>query len=221
MILYIDIALAAIVVISIIYNLIRGFVKALRPFRKVLALVLAWTLKTPAAVLVREWLPVDSWEKSIYKSVYGKFGDKVNEVAGSSGAVSAESYNGIFGWFENIFSEIKEVCAQAVSDGVADVADTVADFIASNSVTLIAKALAFIGLFVIFRVLFFILGTILEKLCSGKNIIGYVNRGVGALMGAFVGLLIAWGISFLIGLVSPEFVEQTVFVNWLYNDFLM
>jgi len=217
---YFDIALLLILVGIIIFNLVRGFVKAIYPFKKWAALALAWMLKAPVAQYISGFFNVEGFKKNMYDRAYAMWGDVINSAASSAEATAPESYSGIFGFLENILPEIRQLCANAVKDGVTDVAHTVSVFISENITAFVFQAAAFVGLFILLWLGLSIVLKIVDVICS-KTILGGVNRLLGGVVGALSGLIIVWGISVIVFLVTPETVAGTQFMQWMAKSFFL
>lgn len=218
---YFDIALIAVLVFFVIFNLIRGFIKALYPFRKWAALAIAWMMKTPVAQYISGFINADGLKQNIYDRAYSMWGEVINSTAASSPeATVPESYSGIFGFLENILPGIRALCADAVKDGVTDVAHTVSVFVSDNLTAFIFQAAAFVLLFIVSLLALTIALKIVELVCR-KGLLGGVNRVLGGLVGAVSGAIIVWGISVVVYLVLPEIIVGTQFASWMAKSFFL
>lgn len=218
---YLDIALIAVLAFFVIFNLIRGFIKALYPFRKWAAIAIAWMSKAPVAQYISGIFDAKALKDNIYNRAYSMWGEMINSTAATSPEATApESYSGIFGFLENILPGIKGVCADAVQDGVTDVAHTVSEFVSVNLTAFIFQAAAFVILFIGSFLLLTIGLKIIELICK-KGLLGGVNRVLGGLVGAFSGSIIVWGISVVVYLVLPEVLEGTQFASWMAKSFFL
>lgn len=219
---YIDIALIAILAGIIIFNLIRGFIKSLYPFRKWAALVIAWMVKAPVAQYIMGFFNVEGLKKNMYDRAYSMWGDVINQAANTAPEATApEAYSGIFGFLENLLPGIKELCAQAVQDGVSDVAHTVSVFISENVTAFIFQAAAFIGTFILLFIALSIVLKIVDVICSRKGILGGINRLLGGIVGLVSGFIIVWGISVIIYLVLPDVIGGSQFGLWMAKSFFL
>ena len=219
---YIDIALAVILAGIIIFNLIRGFIKALYPFRKWAAIAIAWMAKAPAADYIKTFFNVEGIKQNMYDRAYAMWGDVINQtVTTAPEATAPESYSGIFGFLENLIPGIKDLCAQAVQDGVKDVAHTVSVFISENVTNFIFQAAAFVGLFIVLFIVLTIVLKIVDAICSRRNLLGGVNKLLGGIVGVFSGFIIVWGISVIVYLVMPELIGGSQFGLWLVKSFFL
>lgn len=218
---YIDIAFAAILAGIIIFNLVRGFIKALYPFRKWAALAIAWMTKAPVAQYISGFFNVEGIKKNMYDRAYAMWGEVINSTAATAPEATApESYSGIFGFLENMIPGIRDLCAQAVRDGVTDVAHTVSVFISENVTNLIFQAAAFIGLFIVLMLGLTIVLKIVDVMCR-KNALGVMNRLLGGIVGAVSGLIIVWGISVIVYLIAPAVVESSQVATWMVKSFFL
>ncbi|MBQ9116066.1 MAG: CvpA family protein [Clostridia bacterium] len=218
---YVDIALIVIFAFIIIFNFIRGFAKSLMPLRKWAALAGAWILKGPIGELLSASLPIDSWKTALYERSYAMFGERINQVtAEAGGEVTAESFSGIFGMLESVFSGIKELCVQSVKDGVTDVAHTVSVFISENLIRIGVQAVAFVGLFLVLMIVLTVVLKILDSVCK-DNILGLLNRLLGAVIGLPVAFITVWVISLVLLFFFPEMLAESKFAAWLCNEFFL
>ena len=218
--LYFDIALIVIFAFVFIFNLARGFIKALKPFKKWAALVIAWMLKTPIANFVGKVATLQGIKKDIYDRAYSMWGDKINSVATSENGAATEAYEGIFGFLENLLSGLRDVCVQAVTEGISDVAHTVSVFVSESITHFILQAIAFIGGFIILYIVFSIGLKVVDVLCD-KTALGSINRLFGGVLGVVCGFIIVWVISLVAFLAIPDFVGKTVVANWLAKSFFL
>ena len=220
---YIDIALIAIFVIIIIFNLVRGFIRALYPFRKWAAIAIAWMIKGPVAQYISSFFNVEGLKQNIYNRAYAMWGDLINSVVSSTSmdASSPESYDGIFGFLENILPGISELCANAVREGVTDVAHTASTFVAENLTICIFQVAAVVGAFIVIYLVLTLALKIIELICKKKGALGGLNRILGGVVGIFSGAILVWGISVLVYLIMPEFLEGTQFATWMAKSFFL
>ncbi len=221
--LYIDIALIAIFAGIIIFNFIRGFIKALYPFRKWAALAIAWMVNAPVAQSISGFFNLEALEQNIYDRSYAMWGGLINSVAGSTSldATAPETYNGIFGFLGNILPGIQELCANAVRDGVTDVAHTASVFVAENLTICILQGVAVIGMAIILFLVLTIALKIIEAICKRKGVLGGINRVLGGFIGLISGAILVWGIAVIVYLVMPEFLEGTQFATWMAKSFFL
>ena len=215
---YFDVALLVILAAAIIVNLVRGFIKSLAPFKKWAALAIAWMFKAPIATALGEYINLKELTDTVYERAYSMWGPQINAISTTADGALAESYNGIFGFLENILLGLKEACAQAVIQDVDDVAKFVSEFIAKNVTMFVLQAVAFIAAFIVLMVVFGIILKLIDLICE-KTPLGAVNRLLGGLIGLIIGSLTVWVISILTFMVSPEFIEQTQFALWLAKNF--
>jgi hypothetical protein len=158
----------------------------------------------------------------MYDRAYAMWGDVINQAATTAPEATApESYGGIFGFLENLLPGIKELCAQAVRDGVSDVAHTVSVFISENITAFIFQAAAFVGLFMVLWFILTIVLKIVDVVCSRKNILGGINRLLGGIVGLLSGLIIVWGISVIVYLVLPDVIGDSKFALWMAKSFFL
>ena len=221
--LYIDIALIAIFAGIIIFNFIRGFIKALYPFRKWAALAIAWMVKAPVADYISQFFNLDGLRQNIYDRSYAMWGDLINSVVGSTAldATAPETYNGIFGFLGNILPGIQELCANAVKDGITDVAHTASTFVAENLTICILQGIAVIGMAIVLFLVLTVVLKIVEAFCKKKGVLGGINRVLGAVVGLISGSIVVWGVAVLVYLVMPEFLEGTQFATWMAKSFFL
>ena len=101
-------SLAAITVIC--YKL--GFVKLLRPFRKIAALVLAWCLKGTAIIqgTIGKIIKTDKFKVFLTERVDALWGEKIENALTADGVSVTERFDDIFGFWGKMFSDIKDFC---------------------------------------------------------------------------------------------------------------
>ena len=215
---YFDIALLVILAAAIIVNLVRGFIKSLAPFKKWAALAIAWMFKGPIATALGQYINLEELKVTVYERSYSMWGPQINAISSTVDGALEESYQGVFGFLENVLLGLKETCAQAVKDGVTDVAHTVSTFIAENVTMFVLQAVAFIAAFIVLMVVFGIVLKLIDLICENTPL-GGVNRMLGGLVGLIIGSLTVWCISILTFMVSPEFIEQTQFALWMAKSF--
>lgn len=151
------------------------------------------------------------------------WGDLINSVVSSTSmdASSPESYDGIFGFLENILPGISELCANAVREGVTDVAHTASTFVAENLTICIFQVAAVVGAFIVIYLVLTLALKIIELICKKKGALGGLNRILGGVVGIFSGAILVWGISVLVYLIMPEFLEGTQFATWMAKSFFL
>ena len=218
---YVDIALIVTIIGLVGFYAFRGFVRALRPFRKWGAIAVAWSFKAPFAGVLGKIMPFTEWRSSMEENAYAAWKDSIEKVMSSGEPVTEESFDKTFGIFDTLFAGLKEKCMEALHEGAMGVADTVSKFFADQAISLISQAIAFVVLFFGCMLLFTVALFIVERVCDG-TIIGTVNHLVGGVLGLIVGITVAWVASLLIVNVFPGLVaEGGSFTHWMQGEFIL
>ncbi len=223
---FFDIVVVAIIVVSIVLAIKKGFIKSLMgTVAVVVSLVLAWSLSTAVSAPIYNGFVYNYTEEKIEAAlqkneggeiklveIIDKLPDYIEELLAENGIDKeqiAEKYNKLLS--QNEISPEKSIVME-VSKPIA---------------TLISRAIAFAVLFAVFMILLSVGIYIVDKICKlpGLNI---MNKGLGAVVGAVKGLIFAVAISMIICNLMPflsvlnesipqDIVEKTTIVKYLGN----
>jgi len=116
--------------------------------------------------------------------------------------------------------QIRQVARNTKNAEHTDVPQPVSVNISENITAFVFQAAAFVGLFISLWLGLSIVLQIVGVICS-KTILGGVNRLLGGVVGALSGLIIVWGISVIVFLVTPETVAGTQFMQWMAKSFFL
>ena len=222
----VDIVLIATIIGIVGFYAIRGFVWALKPFRKWAAIALAWCLKSPVATLLGKFMPFESWRNTMEENSYAAWSAEITKAVDSvnSESVSEETFDGVgglFGFFDSLFGELKAKCVEAVKEGALDVADSVSKFFADTAISVISQTIAFVILFIALMLIFVLVTILIEQVCE-DSIIGTLNHVLGGTMGLIVAFVAVWIVSLVIVGILPFMVENGGgFTRWMHDKFLL
>lgn len=228
----IDIILGLIILVTVIRNAIRGFIKSLIVMMKsALAIFLAYLFNAPLARGISAWLFEDmsrGWVNSIMLSTEHK----------SGGYALYQIFDGIPEWFVNVTMsngiEQEKVNYYFVEKNLAS-SEIVEEFsypLGSALSMLISRIIAFVVLFIVIEIILIFVGKLLNRL-SDAPIWKGINILLGALMGAMISAAIVWFLSMCIiwvidfganyypNVFTHEIVENTVILEFFgeYNLF--
>ncbi len=228
----IDIILGLIILVTVIRNAIRGFIKSLIIMMKsALAIFLAYLLNAPLAKGFSAWFMGDiahGWVSDIMLSTAHKNG----------GYALYEIFDGIPEWFVKVTMsngiEQERVQYYFVEENLASEA-IVEEFshpVGEALSMLISRILAFIVIFIVVEIILIFVGKLLDRL-SDAPIWRGLNIILGGLMGAIISAAIVWFLSMCIiwvidfganyypDVFTHELVENTVILEFFgeYNLF--
>ena len=234
-----DVILILTVVITIIVCFCKGVFRMLSPFRKILAISLAWMLKDCALMrnTVGKIINSDGIKNKIQSIVDGAFAEKISNATTAEGVEVSERFDGLFGFVGKMFGNIKEYCISLyeqqfggdLSGQVEDFTSDVVTHITDSIVSFISSALSFIILYIVFSLAL----KILLKLLNGifdDGVLGLVSRILGGCFGVVYGFLLAWIISIVLVLIIPVVSPITLdtilggnlkTVEWFYTKFFL
>ena len=233
-----DVILILTVVLTVLICFMKGIFRMLNPFRKILALSLAWLLKDSAPMknTVGRVMGSDSIKNKIQSMVDGAFGEKISNATTAEGVDISERFDGIFGFLGKMFGNISEYCKTLYEQFGEDLAGKVEDFtsdvvghITDSVISFITSALSFIILYIVFSIALKLLLMLLTKLFDG-GVLGLISRILGGCFGVVYGFLLAWIISIvmvqIIPVVSPITTEAVLggslkTVEWFYTKFFL
>jgi len=225
----IDIILGLIILVTVIRNAIRGFIKSLIIMMKsALAIFLAYLLNAPLAKGFSAWFMGDlahGWVSDIMLSTAHKDG----------GYALYEIFDGIPEWFVKVTMsngiEKERVQYYFVDENLASEA-IVKEFshpVGEALSMLISRIIAFIVIFIVVEIILIFVGKLLDRL-SDAPIWKGLNIILGGLMGAIISAAIVWFLSMCIiwvidfganyypDVFTHEVVENTVILE-LFGEY--
>ena len=243
---FFDILIVGAFVASVVICFKLGIFRLLIPFRKLVAFILAWSLKTAPFIngLVGKVIKADGFKAFLNGRIDALWGDKLRAAASDGGPSVAQRFDDVFGFTGEIFSNLKEFCislydkqfvsgaaesthtpSERVEVFVRDTVSYVTDVTASFFTTL----LSFIILYVAFSFAFKYGARFLDMLFS-EGLFGLLNHSLGGIVGVFYGFLICWVMSIvfvmIIPLITPISIGGVVsgyfdITEWFYTKFFM
>jgi len=241
---FFDLALVVVIVICCAVCCKQGFFKTLKPFRKIVAFLVAWNFKSSAFVtsITDRILKADSVRARVSEWVQSSWGEQIKASTEATDVTITERYDQTFGIIGKIFGNIKEYCMSLYesSFGSGSVVDNINDRIGqftSDVVNYISEGLlSFLSAIIGFAMLYFLTGIgislaikLFDKMFS-RGIFGAVNRIVGGAIGIGYGFVTAWVIALLFVNVVPvvfHIAQESVLggsfgvVDWFYTDFML
>ena len=219
---YLDIALIVIFAGIVIFNFVRGFVKALAPFKKWAALAIAWMIKTPVAQFISTFIDVEAMKASIYERAFTIWSEELGTNVGDTvaGEITASAGDMANGFLEKILVGLRDSLGQSIQQGADNAAHDVSLFVADSLTNIILSVAAFIAGFFALMILFTITLKIIDGICK-NNILGTINRICGGVLGLIVGILTVWLVAIGARLLIPEVVDSSKFGLWMIKDFLL
>ncbi len=241
-----DLALVLVAVIITVICAKLGFIKLLKPFRKLAAFVLAWSLKESAIVTgtVGQLIKTDKFKAFLTERVDAMWGEKIETAVSADGVSIAERFDNIFGFWGKLFANIKDFCItlydkeysvqagngeQLPSEQAEAFVKSVTEYIGNAAAGFFTALFGFIFLYIIFSVGFWLIARVLDDIFD-KGLLGFVNHGAGAIVGACYGLLAAWLLSIVFVLLLPLITTFDLKVitggffnitEWFYTKFFL
>ena len=216
-----DIALLLIIIISGAACCKLGFFKTLKPFRKIIAFLVAWNFKSSSFVnmITDKILKAEAVKNAVSKWVDNSWGDKIHSATEAPDVTVTERYDSTFGIIGEIFDNIKEYCMElyektfggipgsdqlGVQEKLEQFTDEVVTYISNGVLNFVSALLGFIILYALVSVGFILVIKLLDRLFK-KGLFGLVNKLTGAIVGVGFGFVFAWLIALLFVNVLPMF----------------
>lgn len=239
-----DIILLVIPVVTVIICFSLGFFRLLKPFWKIAAFLLAWSLKGTALVTatVGKLINSEGMKSFIKGRVDAVWGEKIKAAAEADGVSLADRFDEAFGIFGSFFTNVKEFCVSLYGESVENAAESVplserveafvtdATAYATDAVvSFITQLIGFIILYAAFMVLFWLGARMLDSI-FGDGILGLCNKLLGGAVGILYGMIAAWIVSIILVLAVPNIascgVEQVTggvmgVTEWFYTRFFL
>lgn len=222
-----------------------GFIRLLRPFRKIAALVLSWSLKDSAFVhsTVGKLIKTDKFKAFLNERVDALWGEKIEQAVSADGVSIADRFDEVFGFWGKMFANIKDFCISLYDKSYASQAGTeplpseqaeafvksVTEYIGNAAAGFFTALFGFILLYILFSVGFWLGAKILEKVFE-DGVLGLVNKSIGGVVGVCYGFLLAWLLSIIFVLLLPLITSVDLstitggFFNvteWFYSKFFL
>ena len=219
----VDIILVAVILISVISGWKKGFIRAFMGLISFTAsLIATWLLYNPVSKII--------YDKFLLGSISGYIENVFEAELGGSGASLDQLFAELpdaFINFINRFSNTGDATA-FYSENANATASQLSRFMAEPIAETLSKIIAFIGLFIVIYIILKLLTKLLDKIVKLPLLNG-VNKFLGVILGALLGIFTAWvlAIAFnsllptLSGLFPKLFKESTadttIIMRFLYN----
>lgn len=211
---YIDVALIALWAVIILVYFFKGFFNALKPFRKWVALLVAYFTCGSVAVMIAPLLPLGQLRTSVYDTFYGMWSSAIGELGGAEN-ITADTLNTIFGLFSRLFPGITDTALGSGYGSGEELASAAAGFAADKAVNAVATVISFLIVFLAVFILYTLVLRIVNRLCK-TPVLNFFNRLAGGIFGAISGYCTLWIISFVIVTFLPDLLEGSRgFTEWV------
>jgi hypothetical protein len=240
-----DVILLLVPLIIVVTCFAIGFFRLLRPFWKIAAFLLAWSLKGSVIVTgtVGKLINGEGIKRFVNGRVEAVWAEKVKTAAEVDGVSLAERFDGVFGFFGTFVTNVKEFTTghygQTVEGDVAEgmklseqieafVMD-VTEYATDAVIGFITSLVGFLCLYVLFMIGFWIVSKMLEGI-FGDGLFGTLNRVLGGAVGVVYGFVGAWLLSIVFVLLFPKLFGMSVegitgglmgVTEWFYTDFFL
>lgn len=209
----VDIVLIALWIGIVVFYFSRGFIKALKPFKKWLAFLIAISFCGSVFELLITTSPVCTVHDGIYNGLYNSFSESLNglEELTESAALDVMEIPVLSLLLPDLTASVEG----SISGGADAVAAAAAETAADALVNIVVRSVAFLLLFLIAFIAFTL---ILKLLDVVANILfgGIINHIIGGLLGVISGYVMVW----IVSLIAVCFVDGT-FIDWMvYDTFL-
>lgn len=193
--LLIDIVVCLIILVFVIMDASKGFSRrVIKVFGTFLSIILGVLFCSQMASFLQDKFGlVATLTETVSGGVTGLLGDLANTTLAEATEGSLESGN-VMGFLIKIILEAKnnpEIPMNTTLNQV--VAPTIAYYVAC--------AISFIGLFILFKILFFLLGVILKQLQKIK-VIGVTDKLLGAVLGVVEGIISVQTLIMILGFLQ-------------------
>lgn len=198
----IDVVALAILVIFAISGLTKGFVKTfVSVFGTIISLLLAVLLCSQCAnFLQNQFGFITTVTEKVSNVVNSVFGEELANTTLNNAIESSLSESGLSSWLIKIILEAK-------NDGTIPMDTTLNQIISPALAYYTVCGISIVLLFVVFKILLFILGDMTKKL-SALSLVGAVNKALGLLLGFVRGVIIIQFAVIIINALPIGFVQQ-------------
>lgn len=202
----VDLVVVAIFLIFAVIGIAKGFTRKLfRSYGKIIAFILTAVLCGKFAI----WLN-DRFE--LVNSLSDLFAGWIPKLFGESATMPLEEF--LTGGAEEVSPLISGIVRQ-ICDGISvDPSASIVDICAPVFAFYALQAVSFIGLFILFWLLFLIVGLILQKIVKSFKIITIVDKLLGMVFGLLEALVVIYIILFILSVLPFSFMET---VNQMIN----
>ena len=202
-----DIILLLVTVVTVSVCFAVGFFRLLKPFWKIAAFLLAWSLKGTVIVTetVGKLIDGEGVKSFLRGRVDAVWAEKIKTAAEAEGVTLTERFDDVFGFFASVITNIKEFCTGLYGETVEGTQNTGLDltkkieefvtdaleYATDAVVAFITSLLGFIILYVLFMIGFWLASKALEGI-FGDGILGALNKTLGGAVGIVYGFVGAW-----------------------------
>ena len=197
----VDVVAVVVILGCALMDLKRGFVKTfLSLFGTILSLLLAVLLASKVAVFLQDRFGlVSSISQGLKGPLISIFGQDAMNIPIGLVDENALATNGVAGWIAQIIMASK-------ADGTISLDTTVGDVLAPTFAHYVAMAIAIVALFIVFKLIFFVIGKIIRNLHSIKPI-AIVDKSLGFLLGIISAVVSLEIVATIISLIPIGFVQ--------------
>ncbi|MBQ3100474.1 MAG: CvpA family protein [Clostridia bacterium] len=219
----VDIILVAVILITVISGWKKGFIRTFMG------------LVSFAASIIVTWLLYNPVAKFIYdKILLGTVSDYIENVfeteLGGSGASLERLFAELPDSFTNFLNRFSTTdnAAAFYSENTGATSSQLSRFMAEPIAETLSKVIAFIGLFIVIYIILKLLTKLLDNIVKLPLLNG-VNKFLGLVLGAFLGLFIAWVLAIAFNALLPQLsslfpkifkpntVDTTIIMRFFYN----
>ena len=212
----VDIVALCLIALSAIIGLCRGFAKTfISAFGSIISIILAFLLcSTVAGFLENKFGLITTISDKLQGVLTGIFGETLMDTTLQEATEATFAEAGVASWIANIVLSVK-------GSGNVDMNVTLNQIICPVFGYYITALIAIIILFILFKILFFLIGEFIKKLSEIK-IIGTVDRTLGLILGIIRGVIIIQLLILIINIIPIAAfqqvsldIENSVFVSFI------
>jgi hypothetical protein len=220
-----------------------GFIRLLKPFRKLAAFLLAWSFKDSAFIqgTVGKIIKTENFKAFLNERVDVLWGEKIENAVTAEGVTIAERFDEVFGFWGKLFANIKNFCISLYDQDFAASPDappseqveafvkSVTEYIGNAASHFFTALFGFIFLYILFSIGLWLAAKILDNIFD-EGFLGVVNKVIGGAVGVCYGFLLAWVLSIIFVLLFPlitTFDLATItggyfnITEWFYSNFFI
>ncbi len=198
----IDIVVAALIILFALMGLFRGFAKTfISAFGSILSLILAVLLaSTVATFLQNKFGLITKISDGLAGVLTNIFGEQIMDTTLAQATEENLAQAGVAGWIANIILSIRG------ADNI-DMDITLNQIICPVFGYYITVIISIIALYIILRILLFLIGEIIKKL-SKISIIGAVDKTLGLFLGLIRGIIFVQIAILIINVIPLSFFQE-------------
>ena len=198
----VDVVAIVVILGCALIDMKRGFLRTfLSLFGTILSLLLAVLLASKVAVFLQDNFGlVTSLSGSLKGPLISIFGEDVLNVPIGMVDEGTLATHGVSGWIIQILMASK-------LDGSIPLDTTIGDVLAPTFAHYVAMAIAVVGLFIVFKLIFFIIGKLIKKWHSIK-IIAVVDKSLGFVLGIISAIIALEIVVTIISAIPIGFVQE-------------